>query len=452
MKRYAGLVIAVVFALPLGVVFSIAVLGGASLQAGCGAAVGPSAAGEPPLIQYYIAAASRFGLGSVGYAYLAAINHVETGFGTNLAVSSAGAVGWMQFEPGTFARYGVSITAPSAAPDPYDPQDAIYTAARYLNASGAPADWSTAILAYNHSDAYVTEVEGLAQRYSGQTGLQNLRADIQQYWGSHTSTPGPGPQFVANTIPLSTSTTTGTTTSQTGSGAGTDGFASGGCCADAAGTTGTTGTGTGTSAPGSTIAVPASSARGCSSGPLVLDVLPVPGKVAVIMPNGLARPPAAAPAAVQAMVAAGDRIHTFDYQWGGGHANPAMSDSQTNPQPQGGGRPGDNGTNGYDCSGATAYVLFGGGLGSYFGGAGGSVPGSGDFGGFGQPGAGRWVTWYFNAGHVFIEVAGIVLDTGHQFPAQPTIPSTGPRWTIAADVAAQQAGDGPFTAQHPEGL
>jgi hypothetical protein len=185
---------------------------------------------------------------------------------------------------------------------------------------------------------------------------------------------------------------------------------------------------------------------------LSVDVTPVPGSVAVIMPSGLARPPAQAPQAVQAMIAAGDRIDHFDYQWGGGHANPALSDDQKNPQPQGGSRPGDNGTPGYDCSGSTAYVLFGGGFGSYFGGNNGSIPSSGSFGSFGMPGAGKWVTWYYASGHVFIEVAGIVFDTGHQFPAAPSTPSTGPRWTIAADVAAQQRADGPFAAQHPVGL
>ena len=68
-------------------------------------------------------------LGIDGSAYLAAINSVETSFGTNLAVSSAGAVGWMQFEPATWAQYAESVTYPTATADPADPQDAIYTAA-----------------------------------------------------------------------------------------------------------------------------------------------------------------------------------------------------------------------------------------------------------------------------------------------------------------------------------
>ena len=176
----------------------------------------------------------------------------------------------------------------------------------------------------------------------------------------------------------------------------------------------------------------------------------MPGSVAVIMPNGLARPPQEAPTAVQAMIAAADRIDDFDYQWGGGHADPALSDSQTDPQPQGGLAPGDNGTPGYDCSGATDYVLWGGGVGESI--LAGSDPTSGELAQLGEPGPGRWVTWWANDGHVFIALAGIVFDTGHQFPAEPAVPSTGPRWTILADIAAQQAAGGPFSPRHPEGL
>ena len=122
-----------VLALLLGLVMLIA--DQEQQASGCGQ--GPSAVGEPALIQYYIAAAARYGLGADGYAYLAAINSVETTFGTDLSSSSAGALGWMQFMPSTWAQYAVSITAPSAPADPDDPQDAIYTAARYLAASGA---------------------------------------------------------------------------------------------------------------------------------------------------------------------------------------------------------------------------------------------------------------------------------------------------------------------------
>jgi hypothetical protein len=433
-----------VIGIPVGVVFCLIFLGQATQQQLCGTQTGPvSAAGEPPLVQYYIAAANRYQLGTTGYAYLAGINDAETTFGTNLAVSSAGAIGWMQFEPDTFKEWAVDVTDPSGGADPYDPQDAIYTAARYLHASGAPSDWPHAIFTYNHSAAYVAEVQGFATEFSGANGLANLRAAIAAAWG------GRQPTGLPKSEPVSYN----------------PGATSGGCCAGQAATptampAGSTSTAATAAAPGPTPPAPsvttpapapaAPVAGGC--GGLRIDVTPVPGPVAVILPNGLARPPASAPAPVQAMVAAGDRINHMDYQWGGGHADLPLSDSPTNPQPQGGDQPGDDGTPGYDCSGSTAYVLSGGGFESYFGGPGGSIPVSGSFGSFGEPGNGRWVTWYYNAGHVFIEVAGIVFDTGHQFPAQPSTPSTGPRWTIAADVAAQQTGDGPFSAQHPAGL
>jgi murein DD-endopeptidase MepM/ murein hydrolase activator NlpD len=42
--------------------------------------------------------------------------------------------------------------------DPYSPRDAIFTAARYLQASGASTDLRAAIFAYNHADWYVAEV------------------------------------------------------------------------------------------------------------------------------------------------------------------------------------------------------------------------------------------------------------------------------------------------------
>ncbi len=128
-------------------------------------ATGP---GAPPadLLPIYEGAAARYGLGPAGWAYLAAINRVETDFGQNLSVSSAGAIGWMQFEPGTWARYGVSVSG-TGPPDPYNPNDAIYSAANLLHASGAPANWSQAIYAYNHASWYVNEVESYARQYGG---------------------------------------------------------------------------------------------------------------------------------------------------------------------------------------------------------------------------------------------------------------------------------------------
>jgi hypothetical protein len=78
-------------------------------QARCGGgetgAVGESqsalAAIPSQLMPLYQGAASRYALGPSGWAWLGSINAQETDFGRNLQTSSAGAVGWMQFEPGT---------------------------------------------------------------------------------------------------------------------------------------------------------------------------------------------------------------------------------------------------------------------------------------------------------------------------------------------------------------
>ena len=66
---------------------------------------------------------------------LAAINEIETDYGRNLNVSSAGALGWMQFIPSTLAAYGVDANK-DGKKDPYNPVDAIFAAARYLKAAG----------------------------------------------------------------------------------------------------------------------------------------------------------------------------------------------------------------------------------------------------------------------------------------------------------------------------
>ncbi|HEX6228765.1 MAG TPA: lytic murein transglycosylase [Solirubrobacterales bacterium] len=111
----------------------------------------------PVLIPIYQRASDAYELGPQGPSVLAAINLIETAFGTNLNVSSAGAVGWMQFMPGTWEAYGVDADGDGVR-DPYDPEDAIFAAANYLNASGAPTDWYGAIFAYNHADWYVADV------------------------------------------------------------------------------------------------------------------------------------------------------------------------------------------------------------------------------------------------------------------------------------------------------
>src|SRR5215204_6287822 len=83
----------------------------------------------------------------------------------NPNVSSAGALGWMQFMPATWELYGVDGNH-DGLKDPYNPVDAIFAAARYLKAAGADADLRAAIFAYNHADWYVDSVI-LRARYIG---------------------------------------------------------------------------------------------------------------------------------------------------------------------------------------------------------------------------------------------------------------------------------------------
>jgi Transglycosylase SLT domain/Peptidase family M23 len=108
----------------------------------------------PFLIPIYQAAGIEY---QVPWQVLAAINEIETDYGRNLSVSSAGAVGWMQFLPSTWKEWAVDANGDGVA-DPYNPVDAIFTAARYLHAAGASTNLSGAIFAYNHADWYVQSV------------------------------------------------------------------------------------------------------------------------------------------------------------------------------------------------------------------------------------------------------------------------------------------------------
>jgi hypothetical protein len=115
----------------------------------------------PFLLPIYQACGTQYG---IPWEVLASINRIETAFGTNLNVSSAGALGWMQFIPSSWEMYGVDANN-DGRKDPYNPVDAICAAANYLEAAGGQEDISRAIFAYNHADWYVDEVLLYARQY-----------------------------------------------------------------------------------------------------------------------------------------------------------------------------------------------------------------------------------------------------------------------------------------------
>jgi membrane-bound lytic murein transglycosylase B len=123
----------------------------------------------PPSGQYlalYRAAAPT--CPGLSWTVLAAIGQVESGHGRNTSASSAGAMGPMQFMPGTFAAYAVDGNHDGTV-SIMDPADAIYTAAHYLCANGAgrsPSALGSAILHYNHAVWYEQMVLKLAGMYA----------------------------------------------------------------------------------------------------------------------------------------------------------------------------------------------------------------------------------------------------------------------------------------------
>ncbi len=144
----------------------------------------PSVSASPPLIpnqvagipaeylQLFQAAGARYG---VPWTVLAGIGKVECDDGQDPdpsctqegAVNYAGAGGPMQFLASTWATYGVSANG-HGPPDRWNAADAIFTAARYLKANGAPSELQRAIFAYNHSTAYVQEVLRWASIYESE--------------------------------------------------------------------------------------------------------------------------------------------------------------------------------------------------------------------------------------------------------------------------------------------
>jgi cell wall-associated NlpC family hydrolase len=167
---------AVAVGLPLTLLLLAAAVPAAS-QASMSLAGGPSVAalsGIPPVYLSLYMSAARMCPG-LPWGVLAGIGEVESGHGQSTApgvhfgANYAGAEGPMQFEPATFAQYAVDGNHDGRL-SPYDPGDAIYTAAAMLCASGAAsgtvAGIRHAVFAYNHSQTYVNDVLGWAAHYT----------------------------------------------------------------------------------------------------------------------------------------------------------------------------------------------------------------------------------------------------------------------------------------------
>jgi peptidoglycan hydrolase-like protein with peptidoglycan-binding domain len=148
-----------------------------------------------------------------------------------------------------------------------------------------------------------------------------------------------------------------------------------------------------------------------------------PGDTATIQANGDATAPADAPQAVKTMIAAANRIDTKPYIYAGGHA------SWNAP--------------GYDCSGATGYVLHAAGFLN-------TPEPSGAMETMWEPGKGNWVTVYASGPHAFIVIAGLAFDTAHYGPTTPG--GTGPRWLTKANATANLSDGNTWFARHPAGL
>ncbi|WP_413467544.1 transglycosylase SLT domain-containing protein [Mycobacterium sp. RTGN3] len=104
------------------------------------------------LLDYYREAEAASG---VGWNYLAAINLIESRFGSIDGLSTAGAQGPMQFLPSTFDAYG-------DGGDVHSPRDSILAAGRMLAANGFANDRDAAIFRYNNADRYVRAVNDYA--------------------------------------------------------------------------------------------------------------------------------------------------------------------------------------------------------------------------------------------------------------------------------------------------
>jgi cell wall-associated NlpC family hydrolase len=150
--------------------------------------------------------------------------------------------------------------------------------------------------------------------------------------------------------------------------------------------------------------------------PVVQWPAPPKGAYAKLRANGrTAVAPKAAPKPIKAMIRAANSITRKPYKWGGGHVR--WYDR------------------GYDCSGATSFILRAGGYVSW-------PMVSGELAKGGSKGAGNWVRIYANKTHVFMVIAGLRFDTS----AYGSPGGDGPRWRSGVRPT------GGFKLRHPPGL
>lgn len=121
----------------------------AGLQALAGATLTPTATATAAIPAAYLTLYERAAATCpMPWTILAAVGAVESSHGHDIRTSPAGAVGPMQFEPTTWATYGIDGDGDGRA-DPRDAADAIPAAADYLCALHVASDPHDALVAYN---------------------------------------------------------------------------------------------------------------------------------------------------------------------------------------------------------------------------------------------------------------------------------------------------------------
>ena len=135
------------------------------VQAEAGASEAARSQVPPPMLDLYRQAAGT--CPGLSWTVLAAIGQVESHHGREAGVSSAGAVGPMQFMPETWVQYGMDASGDGRI-DVQDPADAIFSAASLLCANGAaqPGGLRGALWTYNHASWYVDLVVATAELYA----------------------------------------------------------------------------------------------------------------------------------------------------------------------------------------------------------------------------------------------------------------------------------------------